>query len=244
MKIETEDLAGVVVATPEGRLDLASYAALRDGLLKIATDAPVAVVVRLGSGFEVPSTAMLSVFTTVWTKVSQWPDIPMVVLAETREHREDLRTSGAGRSVRTAQDLKEALDIVEQPPHCRFRRVSLPRSPTAPIVARAVVREACEQWGLSRVTDDAVLVVSELVENAVRHAHSEPVLRIELRPRGLSLAVRDNDPTPPVLAWPDPNVPGHRGVQLVDRISIAWGCAPSSDGGKIVWAVLGLGEGE
>jgi hypothetical protein len=33
-------------------------------------------------------------------------------------------------------------------------------------------------------------------------------------------------------------------VQLVDRISIAWGCTPSSDGGKIVWAVLGLREGE
>lgn len=244
MKVETENLAGVVVATPAGRLDLVSYAALRDDLLKIAADTPVAVVVRLGSGFEIPSTAMLAVLTRVWTKVAQWPGIPMVVLAETSEHREDLRTSGVARFVRTAQDLKEALNTVEQPPHRRFRRVPLPCSPAAPIMARAVVREACEQWDLAEVADDAVLVVSELVENAVRHARSESVLRVELRPHGLSLAVRDDDPAPPVLEWPDPDVPGHRGVQLVDRISVAWGCVPSSAGGKIVWAVLGLREGE
>lgn len=244
MKLETANLAGVVVATPHGRLDLASYPTLRDGLLKLAADTPIALVVRLGKRFEVPSTAMLAVFTTVWTKISQWPDIPMVLLAETDEHREDLRTSGVAVFVRMAEDLGEALRVVEQPPERRVRRMPLPHSPTAPLMARAAVREACEVWQLPKITDDAVLVVSELVENAVRHAHSESVLRIELRPRGLSLSVRDDDPTPPVLQWPDPDVPGHRGVQLVDQISLAWGCAPSSNGGKIVWAVLALREGE
>lgn len=244
MKIEKTDFAGVVVATPAGRLDLASYAVLRDGLLKLAADAPLGLVVRLGQGLEVPSIAMLSVFTTVWMKVSQWPDIPLVLLAETDGHREELQTSGVIRFVRTAGDLREALDAVDRPPHRRFRRVPLPDSPAAPIMARAVVREACELWGLLRVLDDAVLVASELVENAVRHAHSESVLRVELRAGGLALAVRDNDPAPPLLETPRPDVPGHRGVQLVDRISVAWGCAPSSDGGKIVWAVLGLREGE
>jgi hypothetical protein len=240
MRLETAGFAGVVVATPVGRLDLVSYGSLRDGLLKLAADAPIALVVRLGGSFEVPSRAMLSVFTTVWTKVSQWPDIPMVLLAETDEHRDELRLSGVTQFVRTAGDLEEAFKAVEQPPDRRFRRVPLPYAPTAPLMARAVVREACELWDLPRLIDDAVLVVSELVENAVRHAHSESVLRVELRPSGLSLAVRDDDPTPPVLQWPDPDVPGHRGVQLVDRISVAWGCALSSDGGKIVWAVLGL----
>jgi anti-sigma regulatory factor (Ser/Thr protein kinase) len=244
MKLETAGFAGVVVATPVGRLDLLSYSSLRDDLLKLAADAPLALVVRLGRSFGVPSRTMLSVFTTVWTKISQWPDIPMVLVAETHEHREELRASGISRFVRTAEDLEEAFKAVEQPPDRRFRRVSLPNSPTAPIMARSVVREACELWDLPRLTDDAVLVVSELVENSVRHAHSESVLRIELRPRGLSLAVRDHDPTPPVLEWPHPDVPGHRGVQLVNRISDAWGYTPSSDGGKIVWAVLGRREGE
>jgi hypothetical protein len=242
--METADLAGVVVATPEGRLDLASYASLRDGLLKLAAAEPLALVVRLHRGFEVPSTTMLSVFTTVWMKVSQWPDIPVVLLAETDEHLEELRTSGITRFVRTATSLGEALKTVEQPPHRRFRRVPLPCSPTAPIMARAVVREACELWRLPRLVDDAVLVVSELVENAVRHARSESLLRVELRPTGLSIAVSDDNPRPPVLESPDPDVPGHRGVQLVSRVSVAWGCTPSSDGGKIVWAVLALRKGE
>ncbi|RAS62273.1 anti-sigma regulatory factor (Ser/Thr protein kinase) [Lentzea atacamensis] len=244
MKIKTENLAGVVVATPEGRLDLASYVSLRDGILKVAADAPLALVIRLGAGFEAPSRTMLSVFTTVCMKVSQWPDIPVVILAETREHRDELCTSGVTRFVRTAPDLEGALKAVEQPPQRRFRRIPLPCSPTAPTMARAAVREACELWGLGRLTDDAVLVVSELVENAVRHARSESVLRVELRPTGLSLAVRDNDPAPPLLESPGPDVPGHRGVLLVSRISVAWGWAPSSDGGKIVWAVLGLHRGE
>lgn len=244
MRIETADLAGVVVATPAGRLDLVSYAALRDDLLKLAADTPIALVVRLDHGFEVPSRAMLAVFTTVWMRISRWPDISMVLLAVTEEHRDDLRAAGVARFVRTCGTLEDALRIVERPPRRRFRRVPLPNSPTAPLLARAVVREACELWDLPGLCEDAVLVVSELVENAVRHAHSESLLRVELRPTGLSLAVRDNDPAPPLLEFPGRDVPGHRGVQLVDRISTAWGFSPSSDGGKIVWAVLGLHRGE
>ncbi|MGW4207545.1 ATP-binding protein [Lentzea sp. NPDC004789] len=244
ISIETTDLAGVVVATPAGRLDLASYSSLRDGLLKLAADEPLALVVRLGEGFEVPSRAMLAVFTTVWMKVSQWPDIPMALLAEGHDHFEELHTSGVARFLPTTRTLGEALKAVDRPPCRRYRRMSLPCSPAAPLMARAAVRDACAQWELPRISDDAVLVVSELVENAVRHARSESTLRIELRPRGLSLAVQDHDPSPPLLESPERNVPGHRGVQLVDRISVAWGCTESSDGGKIVWAVLGLRRGE
>jgi len=237
--IETAELAGVVVATPVGRLELTSYPSLRDGLLKLAVDEPLALVVRLDERFEVPSAAMLSVFTTVWTRISRWPDIPLVLITDD-DHLEELRTSGIARSMPTTRTLAEALRAVEQPPERRIRRVALPCSPTAPLLARAAVREVCGQWELPRISDDAVLVVSELVENAVRHGRSASTLRIELRPHGLRLAVRDDDPAPPVLESPEWNMPGHRGVQLVDRISVAWGCVPSFDGGKIVWAVLGL----
>jgi hypothetical protein len=233
-----------LVATPSGRLDLASYTPLRDGLLKLAAEAPLALVVRLGPSFEVPSATMLSVFSTVGMRVSQWPDIPLVLLTETSEHRDRLRASGITRFVHTTSDIADAVRAAQRPPLRRLRSVLLPNAPTAPIMARAVVREACEEWNIPQLTDDAVLVVSELVENAVQHADSESVLRVELRSTGLSLAVRDNDPAEPVLESPGPDAPGHRGVQLVDRISVAWGCAPSSEGGKIVWAVLGLREDE
>ena len=168
----------------------------------------------------------------------------MVLLAETGPHRDELLTSGVAKFVRTVDDLTEALAAVERPPHRRFHRVPLPQSPTAPLMARAVVREVCSLWDVAGLADDAVLVVSELVENAVRHACSESVLRVELRPSGLSLAVRDHDPTTPTLMNPGTYELGHRGVQLVDRICKAWGCVPSSDGGKIVWAVLDPRRGE
>ncbi len=243
ISIEATDHAGVMVVTLVGRLELTTHAALRDGLLKCAADSPLALVVRLGVEFEVAGRSMLAVFTTVWMKIQQWPDIPMVLAAETDVHRHELRRSGVARFVATVDDLPTAVTAAELPPPRRFRRVPLPNTPTAPMMARAVVREVCAQWDLARLTGDAVLVVSELVENAVRHARSESVLRVELRQDGLSIAVRDHDPTPAVLTTYPPTL-GFRGVEIVDRVSRAWGCTPSSDGGKIVWAVLARRTGE
>ncbi|KJK35384.1 hypothetical protein UK23_42920 [Lentzea aerocolonigenes] len=233
-----------MVATPVGRLDLSTYAALRDGLLKCVVDTPAALVVRLGPGFECASLTMLAVFDAVWMRVTQWPDIPMVLVTETEKHRHELRRCGVTKYIPAVGDLAAALEAARRPPPRRYRRLSLPQSPAAPMLAREAVREACAQWDLPRLSDDAVLVVSELVENAVRHARSAPVLRIELRPSGLSLAVQDDDPAPPTLFDAPVDAGGHRGVQLVDRICRAWGCTESSDGGKIVWAVLGQRKDE
>lgn len=242
--LETADFAGVVMVTPVGRLDLSSYPTLRDGLLKHAANEPPALIVRLGADFEVASIAMYAVFTTVWMRISPWPDIPLVLLAESDTHRRALRHGGVSRFVPTCPDLAAALKSAERPPSRRFRRVVLPNSPTAPLLARSAVREACAQWHLPALANDAVLVVSELVENAVRHARSESTLRIELRRGGLSIAVRDDDPEPATLVPAEPLVPGHRGMELIDRISVAWGNSPSTDGGKIVWAVLAARGGE
>lgn len=244
LRIDVTDLAGAVVATPSGRLDLAGYAVLRDGLLKLAAGSPLALIVRLGPELDVASRAMHAVFTTVWMRISQWPDIPMVLVAETDRYRHELARVGVTRFVATAPDLTTALEIAQEPPPRRFHRVALPNSPTAPMIARGVARDACDQWRLPALRDDALLVVSELVENAVRHARSASVLRIELRSRVLSIAVRDDDPAPAVLTAAAPDVGGHRGLELVDRISVHWGSAPSSDGGKIVWAVLARHGGE
>ncbi|MFD4638147.1 ATP-binding protein [Lentzea sp. NPDC058436] len=238
ISVQTTELAGVVVATPVGRLDLSSYPSLRDELLKQATEAPAAVVVRLGPDFETASRAMLAVFTTVWMRISQWPGVPVVLVAETDKHRHELRRSGVSRHVDTAPDLESALERAGQPPPRRYRRLSLPNSLVAALLAREEVRDACEEWSLPLQLDDALLVVTELVENAVRHARTESVLRVELRPAGLSIAVRDGDPEPPVLTASRPGAPGHRGLELVDERCAAWGSRPSFDGGKIVWAVL------
>lgn len=241
ISIETTDLDGVVVAVLVGRLELSTHGALRDGLLKCAADVPKALVIRLGPEFEVASKSMLAVFSTVWMRISQWPDIPVVLVPETDQHRHELRRGGISRYVPTADDLPSALEATSRPPRYRYRRFALPDSPRAPQLARAAVRETCLRWDLPAMTGDAVMVASELVENAVRHARSEPMLRIELRPSSLSVAVHDRDPVAPPRAEVHP---APSGLQLVDLVSRVWGHLPAPGGGKIMWAVLELRGGE
>lgn len=216
---------------------------LRDNLLKQAANEPDALIVRLGQDFEIPSTTLYSVFTAVWIKISPWPDIPFLLVAETERHRRELKRCGVSRFVATSPDMEAAFEAVELPPR-RFHRLLLPHSPAAALMARAMVRDLCEQWRVPAMTSDAVLVASELVENAVRHANSDSSLRMELRRGSLSIAVRDDDPRQPVLESSPSHLPGLRGLELVDRVSVVWGSTPSTDGGKIVWAVLPTFAGE
>lgn len=223
---------GITVVRPVGRLDLSSYAELRDELLKVASAEPPAVVIRVDEEFEATTLPILAVFTTVWLKVSEWPGVPILLVTETSRHAHDLRRSGVPRFVPTFTALRPAIESIGRPAARRIDRVTLPASPAAPLIARAFVRTAGERWQVPAIIDDAVLIASELVENAVRHAESSSVLRLELRPNALSISVRDASPHPPVRLGP-----GH-GVDIVERMSRSYGWSPCGDGGKVVWAVL------
>jgi len=54
----------------------------------------------------------------------------------------------------------------------------------------------------------------------------------------LRLAVRDTNRTSSMLEGRDPPRATHRGLMLVAAVSESWGVLPTSDGGKMVWAVL------
>lgn len=106
--------------------------------------------------------------------------------------------------------------------------------------ARNLVGTACRQWQLPAMVDDAALVVTELVANAVRHAGGPIQLQLALGEYFLHLAVRDGSADPPRQMLPDlENVNGGRGLLLVDAVSAAWGSSPTEDG-KTVWAALRL----
>ncbi|WP_199440825.1 ATP-binding protein [Umezawaea beigongshangensis] len=228
-------LGDAIVVRPTGRLDLSTYAKLRDSLLKIAADEPVGIVVQLGDEFEFGSDSVANVFSTVWMRISEWPGVPVVVAAETAAHRETMVDSGVHRFVRYFATLRDAVTALGSPPPRRRDHVQLPPALIASRLSRQFIEETCGRWGVDDVLDDALVVTSELVENAVRHTASGPRLRLELRPGQLSIAVRDSDPTPPALREPDDR--GGHGLPLVATISRAWGTAPSLDG-KVVWAVL------
>lgn len=108
--------------------------------------------------------------------------------------------------------------------------------------ARAFTAVTLADWGVSDVVDDMLLVVTELVNNAVTHAHGECELRISISPLTLRVEVRDQGAgTPDPL--PASSTRNHgRGLHLVDALTAAWGFEPIDGGGKLVWAELLRGE--
>lgn len=105
----------------------------------------------------------------------------------------------------------------------------------APRAARRFVEEALEHWGYrSSLVDDARLLVSELVTNAVIHARSRLSVSIRSGRPSVRLSVRDDSPRPPTLRAPAPNTASGRGLQIVAAVSRNWGVEATRDG-KTVW---------
>lgn len=95
----------------------------------------------------------------------------------------------------------------------------------------------CTRWEVQPVVEAALLVVSELVTNAVNHARSPVTVCLQLRRDHLLVNVGDEDSRLPVLQRNEWDALGGRGLTLVDAISRTWG-AQSCPGGKSVWAEL------
>ncbi|MER7754223.1 ATP-binding protein [Kitasatospora sp. NPDC097643] len=86
------------------------------------------------------------------------------------------------------------------------------------------------------VTEDVLLMVSELVTNACLHAPGGPrELRLSWNGERLRVEVTDASPAPPTLRpFADPARPGGHGLRVVDRLARAWGSLPEGTG-KLVW---------
>lgn len=116
--------------------------------------------------------------------------------------------------------------------------VVLPHDHSAAGVGRRVVAEVCAQAGVAEpVTEVAVLLVSELVTNAVVHAHSQPRLTATPQDGGVYVGVTDDSPDMPVVRGDDGAGVGGRGLLLVAALSTGWGIR-SLGLGKEVWFTL------
>lgn len=112
----------------------------------------------------------------------------------------------------------------------------------APWAARRSLYDALQAWrldGLPGLLDDAQLVVSELVTNAVLHTLGGAVLELEVVAERLRLCVTDSSERRPAVRDPDPEETGGRGMVLVSALAVAWG-AEEHPRGKTVWAELAL----
>ncbi|MGW1158108.1 SpoIIE family protein phosphatase [Streptomyces sp. NPDC002519] len=135
-------------------------------------------------------------------------------------------------------------------------RTTLPGGPLAPGAARRFVCAALSMWAeaaepdtfTERLADDALVVVSELVTNAVVHAGTDVDIVCRLHetddePPGLLVEVSDHHPSRPVRDETTEcahGIPEYgRGLRLVAALSTAWGITYRT-ATKTVWARLPL----
>jgi anti-sigma regulatory factor (Ser/Thr protein kinase) len=122
-------------------------------------------------------------------------------------------------------------------------RISLPQTAASPSEARHLVGRFAAENDMRNESGAALLVLSELVTNAVLHG-AEPievvvsrygdVLRIEVSDGGS----RTDGVVP--RSWDDPR-PGGRGLHIVNSLATRWGTTDNTSG-KTVWAEIGLSD--
>lgn len=112
----------------------------------------------------------------------------------------------------------------------------LPPSTESVPVARRFAREQLRQSPSD--VDTVVLLVSEVVTNAVLHARSEVVLLIQQREDVTRIEVSDASPVPPRLHHFTAESATGRGLRLLDQLALRWG-TDSSGTGKVVWFEVG-----
>lgn len=121
----------------------------------------------------------------------------------------------------------------------------LPRHPASVGLARRRVRDHLADWGhgpRDAALEDAVLLVSELATNVVRHG---PLLEREFEVAVTALAdgsclieVSDEGQHAPRLRSMGESEEAGRGLHLVENLAAAWGVWSRGRHGKTVWALV------
>ena len=105
---------------------------------------------------------------------------------------------------------------------------------------RLAIRAALRSWGRPELTDDAELLATELVTNALRHGQGDLGVRVHIAAGHLQVEVRDGShecPEPRDASLDDED---GRGLFIVEALADAWG---TSLDGTTTWCSLSLRKG-
>ena len=117
---------------------------------------------------------------------------------------------------------------------------TLPNDLRAPREARLAISRFLTGAGLPQLVDDAQLLASELVTNAIRHACGPVQVSARLSEGFVRIEVCDSsEDTAPAPRHAGPDDEGGRGMELVEKLSVRWGWQ-STPGRKVVWLDLSL----
>src|ERR1700744_1186555 len=106
----------------------------------------------------------------------------------------------------------------------------LPRSPEAASAARQLVDDHTTSLAAQQ-RPDAVLMVSELVNNAVVHGVGEISLRIDVERDAVRIEVADEGNVA-VAPTPEPGAHGGWGLRIIEQLADDWGVL---EGSTRVW---------
>lgn len=116
----------------------------------------------------------------------------------------------------------------------------LPSSATVLGYARQLTRSACRRWVNRETCDTVLLVLSELLGNAVKAAVGPSVLlRLSWTARRIRIEVEDDSSVVPAPRQATETDEGGRGLLLVTQLAVRWGSFPIGRG-KCVWAEVAL----
>lgn len=219
---------GVDVLAVEGRVGRDDAAVLARAVEGVIDQAPAALVVDLR---EVTSLApeAAEALRALSERASGWPRTSLCLCGP----------PGAGlladHGVHPTR--AEAVQHAEGRASSQRRVVDVDHGPHGPAQARRAVAECAARLELCEEADDLLIVVSEMVTNAVRHGAPPVRLEVSADDDVVLVSVADGSPWPPQVRPADETAEGGRGMTLVDRLSSDHGVLPQPPG-KTVWASL------
>lgn len=125
-------------------------------------------------------------------------------------------------------------------------QILLSVAPEAARAARQFTTTTLREWQLDELIEEAVLIASELVTNAIRHGRCCAVggsgdgveLTWQRQAARVICMVTDRSPRPPLLGTADYDAESGRGLQVVQALAATWGWMMLSATSKAVWAAL------
>lgn len=113
-------------------------------------------------------------------------------------------------------------------------QLDLRPEPTSPAEARTFVRNVLEDWGVAgEVVEDAELLVSELVTNAIMHARTGTTVDVRRYDGSVEFAISDESVRPVELRLPTVEAVTGRGVYFLDQLAPDWQVEPTANGKTI-----------
>jgi hypothetical protein len=233
---QVESTFAIAVVRLVGALEMASAAQIWNCVAKRLADEPDALVVDVG-GLDVDDPRALSVFGAVARRASIWPGIATILCEPSAAVFGALHDHSINRAVTICKTRDEAMLLASAAPVPLRLHESMEPIMGAARQGRDLATEACLRWRIPALVPRASVVSSELVTNAVRHTGQSFELSFARTLRYLHIAVHDHSSEPAQRYDPDPLAPSGRGLLIVERTSMRWGCT-LTDTGKVVWATL------